>query len=500
MRTKNSAKTFIYGVILTTIIAILGLIKTKVLLQYLGDDSVGIYQLFFQIFTFISLIDGGLTVGITYYLYKPISDKNYEQVNRILAGAKSYFNKIGIAIAIIGVIISFNILFFIKETELSSFYIQICFIVFILASITSYFISSRVILYGAEQRLYKSSNTNHIMTIVKTILEIVLAKLGVKLLGLLIMFFVLTILRNIGIILMSKKDHKFLNFKVEKDTTFKKETKPLVIRKVNQLIFENTDIIMISKFLGLFSVVVYTVYFQIINMITLIIKRLNSALLASVGNLLVSDNEKSSDIFDEINSLLFFIASIICIPLYFMLSPFIEIWFGDKYLASSIVSVLFIVLLYVNIIKIVLEVFVDASGNFQSVKNASIYQSITNILLSLILINYLGIAGVLIATVFTFITGNFIVYPRVVSKKVINRKIRDYYFNCLKLMIGIIPNVLILILLFNQMSNNGLIDWFINGTILFIINFILTYGYYRLINELKFINRFKFLVTSFKKR
>ena len=47
MRTKKSLKTLLSGVVLTGVIAILGLIKTKVMLKYLGDDSVGLYQVYY---------------------------------------------------------------------------------------------------------------------------------------------------------------------------------------------------------------------------------------------------------------------------------------------------------------------------------------------------------------------------------------------------------------------------------------------------------------------
>ena len=68
MRSKNSLKTMIYGFILTFIIALIGLFKTKVLLAYLGEDSVAVYQVFSNIYTYLSLIDGGITSAMIFYL------------------------------------------------------------------------------------------------------------------------------------------------------------------------------------------------------------------------------------------------------------------------------------------------------------------------------------------------------------------------------------------------------------------------------------------------
>lgn len=76
LRTKNTLKTFLYGIFFTSIIAILGLVKTKILLSCLGDEYVGVYQLFYQIYLYLSIVDGGIGASVTYQLYKPISSNN----------------------------------------------------------------------------------------------------------------------------------------------------------------------------------------------------------------------------------------------------------------------------------------------------------------------------------------------------------------------------------------------------------------------------------------
>ena len=84
MRTKSTLKTFLYGIFFTTIIAILGLVKTKLLLQYLGDEYVGIYQLFYQIYLYLSIVDGGVGASVTFRLFKPVNEKNYDKINSIM--------------------------------------------------------------------------------------------------------------------------------------------------------------------------------------------------------------------------------------------------------------------------------------------------------------------------------------------------------------------------------------------------------------------------------
>lgn len=500
MRTKNAMITFIYGIFFTSIIAILGLVKSKILLMYLGDEYVGVYQLFYQIYIYISLVDGGISASVAYHLYKPINEKNNEKINEIIAGAKSYFNKVGVLVIALGIILSFGIMFFIKETTISALYIKICFILFIVSSAISYFTSTHAILYEAEQKLYKSSNLNHILSICESIVAIIIAMLGGKLLIILTAFLVMSIIKNIILVKRSKKDHAFIHKVSKKDMSFKSEANNLIVNKINTLIFENVDVIIVSKFLGLTSVFIYTSYNQIISMITQMIQRLNSALLPGIGNLLVTEKGKAKSIFVELNALLFFIGSVLFVPLFYMLNPFIGLWYGNDYVASKIITLFFTLILYINIIKISLDTYIKASGEFKSVRNCAIYQSVVNLLLSLILIHFYGIAGVLFATVFAFVTGNFVHYPKIISKKIINDAPLNYYKKCFKYLCGLVINLFICYFIVNLFNNSSIIMWFINGIIIFAINFALTTLYYYVTKEIIFLDRFKFLIEKFRRK
>lgn len=499
MRTKNSFKTIVYGVIMTGLIALVGLFKTKILLEYIGEDSVAIYQLFAQIYTYLSLVDGGMTSAMIYYLYKPIRDKNYEEISEKINGVSSYFRNIGFLIIIIGLILSINIMFFVKQSSLSPMYIRICFIIFIIASACSYFASSHAVLYEAEQKLYKSSNLNHGLNLIKGIVEIILVINGFDLLTLMFSFLILSILKNIILIIISKKDHKYLVKTNKKNKDFKKEANSLFVQKISSLVFENIDVFLLSKFTNSISVVIYTVYYQITHMITLMIKRVNSAIIPSIGDMLLDTNkEHARNLFDEINALLFYIAFIVCIPLYFALNPFINLWYGEKYVSSNLIALLFVLILFITIISIVLDSYIRASGNFKSIKYWSIYQSVINLILSFLLVNKYGMLGVLSATVISFITGNFISYPYVVSKKILERKQYIYYKNCLIYLLILILVIPLCYYVGTLLSYKNLIHWLLSSLIIFVINFVLVTGYFYLTKNLMFLKRFKYLLRSKK--
>lgn len=491
MRTKSTMKTFIYGIFFTSIIAVLGLIKTKVLLTYLGDEYVGIYQLFYQIYLYISIVDGGIGSSVSYRLFKPLNEKDEESINNIMEGSKRFFNKIGIFVILLGFILSFEIMFFIKETTIDVLYIKICFILYIIASAISYFTTSHAFLYEAEQKLYKSSNLNHALSILESISAILISYLGGNLLTILISFVILSILKNLILYLTSKKEHKYLKKSNTPNYEFKNDATNLIINKVSNLIVENSSLLFVSKFLGLKLVNVYSAYNQIVNMIKLMIQRLNSALFPSIGNLLVSEIQKSKKIFYEINSLLFYIGNILFASLYFMLTPFISLWYGKEYIASNIVSLLFVLVLYFQIIKIPLESYVKASGKFKNIKNSSICQAIICLVLSLVLVNKYKIAGLLFATFTSMFISIMFVYPKIVFNDIIKDSVLNYIKKFIKYLIGLILNMALCYFVNKLFINSNLFIWFINGVLIFIISLIFTTIYYYLSNELLFFDRIK---------
>ena len=496
MRTKKTARNLITSTILTTIIALIGLVKIKVFLSCLGDETTGIYQLFSQILSYISLVDAGLTSSLLYSLYKPISENNTKKVNQILKGGRNFYNRIAFIIIIIGVLLSFKIDFFLAEYTLKFSYIQICFILFIIASALNYFVTSRKVVLEAKQNLYKVHLVVYTTMIAKGILEIILLKLGFNLMSLMILFIIISIIQNIIIVIVSNRDYPELSYDVEPDNSFKKETKNLIVQKIASIIFNNIDVILISKFINSSSVVIYTSYIYIVNSLQNVLKKIGSSSLASVGNLLTGEKEKARSIFNEYNSMCFYIASLVCVPLLIVITPFVSIFYGASYTLSYFGSLCVVIILFFKVIEIPLDVYNSALGYFDKIKNCVIIQSILNLGLSLLLLFRMGIEGVLFATIIAYIFGEFLLYPNILNKNFFKDKKINYYSSSLKLAIIAVISYIILYIGTKNIIVNNLFDWFILGVVCFIINFVIITVYYKLIKADAFFDRIINLVKE----
>lgn len=489
MRTKKAILNFIYDALPQLIISLLGFLKFKFILSYIGEDVLGVYQLFIQLIAYITFADFGLTSAVCYSLYAPIANHDEDKINRILSGAKHVFNIITIIMFIVGIVLTLGIGFFIKETSLSLGFIQICFFMMVVSTVITYLVASHTILFDAEQNKYQYIRYTQGLSLIKVILEIVFIIIFKNIMAILILGIVMSIIHNIIIVTISKAKHKNLNLKCERDMSFWKKTKALIPHKVGTLVANNIDVLIISKFIGLTQVVTYTSYMYIINTLTTISYKLTSASSAGIGNLLIVDKEKAYDKFLEYNSFVFFLATIICVPLYFAISPFVSLFYGSQYVVNNVTCLSFVFLVFYSIIRTVFNIFVEAAGLFKETIICVILEIIINLTLSLILIKYLGITGVILATAIAYIISEYILKPNIINKNVFNKNIFIYYKDCLFYIFIIVINLILVYFVKNVLVVSNYFNWILYSGIVFGINLIITLIYYRFIKKLTFLTR-----------
>ena len=84
MRTKKAIINLITDALPQVIILLLGIVKTKMFINILGETKLGLYQLYGQIVAYLVLVEGGIGSALLYRLYKPVHDKDNEKINQII--------------------------------------------------------------------------------------------------------------------------------------------------------------------------------------------------------------------------------------------------------------------------------------------------------------------------------------------------------------------------------------------------------------------------------
>lgn len=495
MKTKRSVLNFVTDVIPLLIISILGVFKLKLFIQFLGNETLGLYQLFSQIMIYVALVDGGLTSAVLYSLYKPNANKDNKKMSEILSGAKKAFSLIGISVFVIALIVSFFIQYFIKDFSYNIWYLRLLFMLFSLSNVISYFFVPYQVLLEVKEQKYYVNICLQIGQIMLSIFEIVMLIKGMTFIEILIMHAIVKLLSNISVCLVCKKKVNNINFKSEqKDYSFKTNIKHLLVHKVNGLVGSNIDIIIISSFLGLELVAIYSVYNYIINMIKTIIGKISSSILAIVGNKNAENKEESFVIYKEMNSLMFFIAISVCVPLLLALNGFIDIWYEGSIKTSLFIAVAFVVLLFVYIIKLSSTTFVASAGLFKQTEKCAILDMTINLILSLILVNYLGISGVIIATAISTFISEYVFKTIVLFKENFNKNAKIFFLNNIKYFFITLICFAIGYLIIKKILISSIFIWFIVFAVYTIFNALLLLIIFYFFGDLRFLMRIKKLL------
>lgn len=497
MRTKKTFLNLISDVLPLIIVSILGIFKLKIFVQVLGNETLGLYQLFTQIMVYVALVDGGLSSAVLYALYKPNTAKDDEKISEILSGAFKVFNLIGALIFFLAAIAAFIVPFMIKENSFDYMYIVLTFVLFSLSNVVTYFFVPFRTMFEVKEKKYINNLCTQIGQIVQSILEIVLLLCGWSFISVLVMHSIVKLLSNFAIYYLFKKQYPQYKFnQKKKDTAFSKEIKHLMVHKINGLISYNIDVIIISKLLGLASVAIYSTYNYIVNMLRQILDKISGAMLAIIGNSLTEDLDKTHDIFKELNSMMFFIAIIICTPLTFALDSFIDIWYEGEILTSFAIAVAFSIYLFGFITKIPITTFVNAAGLFKETKICAITDTIVNLVLSLILVWKFGIAGVVVATTFSVFVAEYIMKNIIIHKKVFKQSFINFYINNMKFAIIFIIDLVLTGMLFNKIIITNILMWFAAYMVYFVINTLIIYIIFKTLKENKFIYRVKYILKK----
>lgn len=489
MRTKNSIINTFSNIFFNLLIGVLGFIKVKVFVNGLSTDIYSLNQLFYQIFSYIAITELGIGYVINKNLYDAFAKNDKKKINDIYSTSKKFYSLVGIIMFAIALIISFFVKYLTK-VDISTLYLQIVFIVFIIRNIIDYFFVGPRYIIEADQKYYKINYLVKSIKILEIIIEIALVLLGVDYFFILLPGIFITIIIDIYINKKIYKQYKWLKDTKSFNKQHLKGTKDVVWRYLASLLNSNTDIILISTFINPVAVIVYTSYTYITSFIKDTINIVSSAITPSYANLILKEKDKSSNTFDEINIVFLFIAVFVCSMLYGFLTNLIGFWVGLEFTTSNIILFLFCFSLFQIISEKAVIVTINSVGLFKETKIPTIIESICNFIISIVLIRKFGILGVLLGTIISkFIT---IIYNPLCIKKYVNKKnMKNYYFQYL--INVIIFTILVFVFNFCKLNIESVFQW-----ILYVIIFAILILVFMFVVYYVFFNSFRLVIKRLK--
>ena len=508
LRTLNSLKNIIGNFANNMLLNLLRFVSRIIFIRVLSDVYLGVNGLLSNVLGLLALSELGISTAISYSLYRPLSDNNIDKIKSLMNFYQKAYRIIAVVVLILGLVLLPFLPWFIKDTK-GIDNLNFIYLIFLANMVIGYLFSYKRTLITADQKNYKIMPIVMFYSFLTTVLQISVLLIFKNYIIYLLMQSLCIVLENLTVNHYINKQYPYLkdnlkDNKLDKDE-FKEITtnvKALMFHKAGTYVLSASDNIIISKFIGIVMVGIYSNYVLIVNMINSFITVLINNVTASFGNLIAKDNAKKSlEVFDEMNLVCFILyggASVCFINLF---NPFIDLVFGEKFVLPMFVVFLISFnnfLVGMNLAPITIQ---SAAGLYNNDRFVPLIQSAVNIILSVVLALKIGIAGVLLGTLISqFIP--FIVKPIIAYKHVFKEKVSIYFkeefkqFILLALAVGISYGLILLI------GNHQIIfDLVIRLILSFSVSFIVFYFGYRKSEAFENIkNRVLFIIGKIKNR
>ena len=484
-RTENSKKNMITGMINQLLILIFRFITRTVFIYCLGEQYLGINGLFTNILTLLSLTDLGIGTALVFSLYKPIAQNDIKRQNIIIHYLKRVYIIIGLIIIAISLVLMPFLPYIIKE-KVDFINLNIVFLIYVFQTASTYlFFASNTEFLNANQKNYIVNKISNIITIISNFAQILVLIIFKDFYIYIITVVIFGIIQSGIIAYKARKMYPFLKQK-PKETLTKQEKKEifkdcgsLLIYRTNYVVLTASDNVVISKFLGLSVVGLYSNYLLIVNSIINVLSTFFNAITASIGNLHASEeSDKEYFIFRLVNLLTVTFFGVFAIGVYCLANEFITIWIGEKYLITGLFVLILAINLYIEGLRKFLSSYRSSHGLFRNAKFMPLFGMIVNIVVSILLVQKIGIFGVLLGTLISNLVSFMWYDPFIIYKKSFLKSPKEYYIKNIIYLLYFIVMGCLCNLICSIIPIHGVIGFIIRGFICVILPLVLLIIYY----------------------
>lgn len=405
MRLEKTLKNFIWSLLGQLVLILSGLVLKKILLDTIGTEKVGLNYVFNDLVGLLSIAELGITNIIAYHLYKPLLTGDERMIIQIMRFFRKIYFFIGTTVIVLGFCLIPFLGMILGDTALDYDYIIIIFLLFLLRDTEGYFFSYKSILPYADQSSYLVMLIDTISLFVHTVLSVFVILYTREFIYVMLLEIVRKILRDM--IINSVVDRRYPYIRQSSDAVLlrsetvkiRKEIFQVFIGKASDLVITTSDNILITMFLGLRTTGLFSNYTLVIYTVQTMLRQLLSSAQASIGNLLAADQRETiHSVVRKLTFIAFYIGVFCACCLYQLTTPFVAIYFGEQYTLERLIVLICVCNVFLDTLQRAMIQLADAGGLFRQTKIINFTSCITNVILSLIGVRFLGVAGILLGT------------------------------------------------------------------------------------------------------
>lgn len=426
MRSKKALINTFTAILCEIVTIICSFILPRLILSSFGSSYNGITSSITQFISCIVLLRAGVGGVTRAALYKPLADKNTNELSQIIKATEIFMKKVSLLFAAFLVVFAAIYPVFVNSEFDWIFSFSLVLILGISTFAQNYFGITYQILLQADQKKYVLSWLTIVTTILNTIVASVLILAGASI-----------HIVKLGSAIVFTLNPLFLNYYVKKSYHLDVLATPnnaaisqrwdAFAQQVAAFVNNNTDIMVLTVFCNLKEISVYTVYHMVANGLYKIENTVCDGIEAAFGNMLAKDEEQLLHKNFRMFELLVFSTStflFVCGGL--LIVPFVMVYtkgITDVSYSRPVFGALMCINQFLFCIRLPYHMLTDAAGEFKRTRNGAIFESFMNVVISVVLVFKFGLIGVTVGT-FCALFFRTMQYSVFASKNILKRSMK----------------------------------------------------------------------------
>ena len=391
-----------FAALYKVLVMCVGLLIPRLFILNYGSDVNGLQSSIGQIFAYMTLLEAGIGEASLQALYRPISNNDNKGANAILSATTHYYNRIGVIYLVVLVVLAAIYPIFVS-TESVSYLSTFLYIIFsgITTGLNFFFVAKVALVISAIGDNYWATILQFFVYILTSASKITLILLGANIVYIQLGYFVVNMLYTAAIYIFAKKKYPWINFKEKPDFEATKQKNSVMVHKISGLVFNNTDILLITFFCDLKTVSIYTIYKIVITSLFSIVSLISSNITFALGQTFAEDKEKYRKLIDAYHLCYTAFSFALYTVTLILYTPFIELYTAgaDISYTDAWLPLLFVLTEILTTSREAMLVTITVSGHFKQTRTPAIIETVINLVTSIVGVCLLGIYGVMLGTI-----------------------------------------------------------------------------------------------------
>lgn len=444
------------------IVMVAGLITPRIMLRYYGSEINGLISSINQFIVYFNLVEAGLSGAAIYALYKPLAANDYTVINGVVSAAKKFYMQSGYIFVSLTIGLAVFYPYLVLTDELSPFSVGLLVLILGTNGALEFFtLSNYRVLLTADQKTYVISLASLVHIIINTIIVVVLGTMKVNIIILRLVALLSIFLRSFILTIYVKINYKYIDYKAIPNTEALNKRWDALYLQILGAVHTGAPVViltLVTKDLKLVSV--YSIFNIVSAGLNGILGIFKSGLAASFGDVIAKDEKKVlQKSYSEFEFSYYALITAVYSIALITIMPFIRIYTSgvtDINYDVPKIGFLFIVNGLLYNLKTPQGMLVISAGMFRETRVQTTIQGLISVVLGLVLTPFIGIYGVLIASILSNIYRD-IDLSFFVPKNITKLPVR----NTIKRMIIVFISVLIIYFPFlnNELNPNSYLQW-----------------------------------------